>query len=156
MCRHLSAHILELAGDTVSGYWPIRTEADPRPALHEISKSRSVVLPVVEGEGMPLSFRSWKPGADMIDGAFGAAVPQVKTGADPDILIVPLAAFDARGFRLGYGGGFYDRTLEKLRAVKPTIAIGFAYEVQGVSELPIEDTDQALDFIVTENGVRAF
>ena len=156
MCRILGDYILELPGETVSGYWPIRTEADPRAALHRISKTRNVVLPVVDGQGLPLSFRRWTPDAEMIEGAYGAAIPACEEGADPDILIVPLAGFDARGFRLGYGGGFYDRTLEKLRSVKPTLAVGFAYEVQGVETLPVEDTDQALDFIVTETGVRAF
>jgi 5-formyltetrahydrofolate cyclo-ligase len=67
-----------------------------------------------------------------------------------------LVAFDGRGFRLGYGGGFYDRTLEGLRAKRPTIAVGFAFDAQEMAQVPIEDTDQKLDFIVTESGVRAF
>jgi 5-formyltetrahydrofolate cyclo-ligase len=74
----------------------------------------------------------------------------------PQILIVPLLAFDARGYRLGYGGGFYDRTLQGLRAAGPVTAIGFAYNAQEVAQVPTEPTDQPLDFIVTEAGIRAF
>ena len=80
MCRHLASHILTLPGKTVSGYWPIRTEADPRPAMQTLAASRNVVLPVVDGEGLPLSFRSWTPGAEMIEGAFGAAIPKLEAG----------------------------------------------------------------------------
>ncbi len=143
-------------GQVVSGYWPIRTEIDTRTALGELSRTRQIVLPVVEGAGKPLSFRFWAPGTELIEGAFGAAIPKEAEGGDPDILIVPLAAFDARGYRLGYGGGFYDRTLEKLRAKKPTLAIGFAFADQKVDDLPTEPTDQPLDAIVTENGAHWF
>ena len=92
----------------------------------------------------------------MIPGDYGAAIPADPTGSDPDILIVPLAAYDARGYRLGYGGGYYDRTLERLRAIRPTLAVGFAFSGQHTSALPVEPTDQPLDAIVTENGVLHF
>ena len=90
----------------------------------------------------------------MVPGAFGAAIPDTSKTLEPDILIVPLAAFDAKGFRLGYGGGFYDRTLERLRAMQPITAIGFAYDLQECAEVPTEPTDQPLDLIVTETGIR--
>ena len=148
--------ILELPGDVVAGYWPIRTEIDPRAALAKISEHRQIVLPVVDGDGLPLSFRFWKPDAVMIDGAFGAAIPANEAGAEPEVLIVPLAAFDDKGYRLGYGGGFYDRTLEKLRSRRKTLAVGFAYQAQMTSDLPIEQTDQPLDLMVTEVGTIRF
>lgn len=89
-------------------------------------------------------------------GAFGAGIPADDLAEVPDILIVPLAAFDGRGYRLGYGGGFYDRTLEGLRAGGPVTAIGFAFDVQEDADLPTEPTDQPLDLIVTETGIRRF
>ena len=152
----LVSALSDLTGDVIAGYWPIRTEVDTRAALARLSQTRRIVLPVVEGEGQPLSFRYWMPEAEMIEGAFGAAIPAQAAGAAPDILIVPLLAFDARGYRLGYGGGFYDRTLEGLRAKRQTLALGLAYAAQEVAEVPTEPTDQPLDLIVTEAGVRAF
>ena len=92
----------------------------------------------------------------MIDGPFGARVPAVEDWIEPEVLIVPLVAFDARGNRLGYGGGFYDRTLERLRAKRPTLAIGFAFDAQEADALPLEPTDQPLDLIVTESRVLRF
>lgn len=92
----------------------------------------------------------------MKDGPFGAKVPEVDDYFDPEILIVPLVAFDAKGGRLGYGGGFYDRTLEGLRAKRPTLAIGFAFDAQEAEGLPLEPTDQPLDMVVTESRVLTF
>jgi 5-formyltetrahydrofolate cyclo-ligase len=89
----------------------------------------------------------------MVNGAFGADIPETGEWMIPEIVIVPLVAFDAQGGRLGYGGGFYDRTLQQLRSRRPTMAIGFAYAAQEDSALPLEPTDQPLDLIVTENGV---
>ena len=89
----------------------------------------------------------------MVAGPFGAAVPEKLAFFEPEILIVPLLAFNRQGGRLGYGGGFYDRTLEMLRAKRATLAIGFAFAGQQSDEVPLELTDQALDLIVTETGV---
>ena len=143
-------------GACVSAYWPIRTEIDPRPTLHALAKTHRLCLPVVQGDGQPLTFRRWTPSTVMEIGAFGAGIPAEDLTETPDILIVPLAAFDARGYRLGYGGGFYDRTLEVLRARGSVTAIGFAFDVQETANLPVETTDQPLDMIVTESGMRAF
>ena len=84
MCQVLKSKILELPGNIVAGYWPIRTEADPREAMADLSRTKGIVLPVVDGAGLPLSFRSWSPDAEMIEGAFGAAIPKNLEGEDPD------------------------------------------------------------------------
>lgn len=151
--RHLEAAIRAAPGEIVSGYWPIRTEIDPRPAMEALATTHTLCLPVVAGNGRPLIFRRWQPGAMLEEGAYGAAVPADPVEVTPSVLIVPLAAFDAAGYRLGYGGGFYDRTLETLRQTGPVIAIGFAFGAQQVNAVPREPTDQPLDLIVTETGI---
>ena len=138
-------------GLTVAGYMPIRTEVDPRPAI--LRHDGPLCLPVVEGEARPLGFRPWSAAAEMIPGAFGAAIPAETTAVIPQVVILPLVAFDARGYRLGYGGGFYDRTLELLRAQGPVTAIGFAFAAQELPQVPTEPTDELLDLMVTEQGV---
>lgn len=150
---HLSSILAGYRGVSLAGYAQMRTEIDPTAAMEEATAHGPVCLPVITGAGQPLSFRAWTPGCAMEDGAFGAKIPASGDWIIPEILIVPLVAFDRRGGRLGYGGGFYDRTLEKLRAVKPTLAIGFAYAAQELHDLPLEPTDQPLDLIVTENGI---
>ncbi len=143
-------------GVPLSGYMPIRTEIDPLPAMAEASAYAPVGVPVIQGEGQALRFSRWTPEGVLRDGPFGAKVPEVDDYFDPEILIVPLVAFDARGGRLGYGGGFYDRTLEGLRAKRPTLAIGFAFDAQQADNLPLEPTDQPLDMLVTESRVLTF
>ncbi len=137
----------------LAGYMPIRTEIDPRPAMAEAAAHGVVGVPVIAGEGQPLRFSRWTPGCALVDGPFGARIPAVAEYFEPEILIVPLVAFDIAGNRLGYGGGFYDRTLERLRARRATLAIGFAYDAQQAEDLPLEATDQPLDMIVTETRV---
>ena len=110
LARYLAPH----AGRILAGYMPIGTEIDPLAAM--AGHAGPVCVPVVERLGAPLRFRAWSPGCAMTRGAFGVAVPAAGDWLDPDLVIVPLLAFDARGYRLGYGGGFYDRTLEGLRA----------------------------------------
>lgn len=150
LADYLSAH----AGKVLSGYMPMRTEIDPLPAM--AAHQGPVGVPVIIGKGQPLRFREWSPGARMVEGAFKALVPEEGAWVEPQVLIVPLLAFDARGYRLGYGGGFYDRTLEGLRARHPVLAVGFAFSAQEVDEVPTEPTDQRLDAIVTERGVTEF
>lgn len=150
---HLSEVLAGYRGVPLASYMAMRTEIDPTPAMDEASAHGPVGVPVILGAGQPLKFRIWTPGCAMIAGAFGAAIPEAGDWVTPEIVIVPLVAFDRQGGRLGYGGGFYDRTLEQLRAVRPTLAIGFAYAAQEAEALPLEATDQPLDMIVTEQGV---
>ena len=150
---YLSEVLAGYRGVPLAGYMPMRTEIDPLPAMEEAAAHGPVAVPVIMGAGQPLKFRWWEPGCAMVDGGFGALIPEEGDWVTPEILIVPLVAFTRRGGRLGYGGGFYDRTLEGLRAARPTYAIGFAYAAQEDSDLPLEPTDQPLDLIVTEQGV---
>jgi 5-formyltetrahydrofolate cyclo-ligase len=150
---HLSGVLAGYRGVPLSGYLPIRTEIDPRPAMEEAAAHGPVAVPVIVAAGLPLRFSRWEPGCALRDGPFGAKVPEVDDFLEPEILIVPLVAFDRAGGRLGYGGGFYDRTLEMLRRHRPTLAIGFAYGAQEAGDLPLEPTDQPLDMIVTEAEV---
>lgn len=140
-------------GRVLSGYMPIRSEMNPLPAM--AAHDGPVCVPVIVTPGEPLRFREWSPGVAMTEGPFGAMVPAEGAWLEPEVLIVPLLAFDRRGFRLGYGGGFYDRTLERLRARHPVTAVGFAFAAQELPEVPTEPTDQPLDAILTENGPLA-
>ncbi|MDE0850562.1 5-formyltetrahydrofolate cyclo-ligase [Yoonia sp.] len=150
---YLSEVLAGYRGVPVASYMAMRTEIDPTGAMEEAAAHGVVGVPVILGAGQPLKFRQWTPDCEMIAGAFGAAIPETGNWITPEIVIVPLVAFDRNGGRLGYGGGFYDRTLEQLRAVQPTLAIGFAYADQESADLPLESTDQPLDLIVTEHGV---
>ncbi|MEO9863500.1 MAG: 5-formyltetrahydrofolate cyclo-ligase [Yoonia sp.] len=150
---YLSEVLAGYRGVPVAGYMAMRTEIDPSAAMEEAAAHGPVGVPVIIGAGQPLKFRQWTPDSVMVPGAFGAAIPETGDWITPEIVIVPLVAFDRAGGRLGYGGGFYDRTLEQLRAKQPTLAIGFAYADQEADNLPLEATDQPLDLIVTERGV---
>ena len=151
---HFLDHTPITPTDIVSGYRPIFSELDPSPlmnALHE--RGIALCVPVIDGEGLPLSFRRWTPDAVMVTGAFGAEIPEHGETVEPTLLIAPLLAFDRHPYRLGYGGGFYDRTLERLRALRPTRAIGYAYAEQEMNAVPIEPTDQLLDAVATPQGM---
>jgi len=150
---YLSEVLAGYRGVPLSGFLPIRTEIDPRPAMAEAAAHGPVGVPVIMGAAQPLRFSRWTPDTPLVDGAFGAQIPAVEDFFDPEIVIVPLLAFNRAGGRLGYGGGFYDRTLEQLRERRATLAIGFAFAGQEVDDLPLEPTDQPLDLIVTETGV---
>jgi 5-formyltetrahydrofolate cyclo-ligase len=139
----------------VAGYWPIGTELDVRHTLSHLDLiGFGCALPVVVAKGEPLTFRTWTPQVPMERSGLGilapaATVPEV----DPDVLLVPLLAFDRAGYRLGYGAGFYDRTLERLRRSKPVMAIGIGFAGQEVDNVPRDRYDQPLDWLVTENFV---
>jgi 5-formyltetrahydrofolate cyclo-ligase len=143
-------------GRPLSGFVPIRTEINPLPVMAAMAAHGPVGVPVIEAKGAPLGFRTWRPGCAMEPGPYGAAVPVAGEPLVPEVVIVPLVAFDRSGGRLGYGGGFYDRTLELLRARGPLVAIGFAYAAQEAENLPLEPTDQPLDVIVTDAEVLRF
>lgn len=149
---HFLASIPLRAGATVSAFWPLPDEFDTRPlmfALHEAG--HPVGLPVVERRGLPLRFRVWEPGTKLVRGNFNVEIPAAHCPeCVPEILVVPLLAFDRQGYRLGYGGGFYDRTIAGLRAMGPTIAVGYAYAGQEIAAVPHDETDAPLDWVVTE------
>ena len=139
-------------GLTVAGYAAMRGELDPRPALLALeARGCRAVLPHTTGKGEPLRFLAAPGGrADSIDALGIAAPPASAAEFDPDLLLVPLAAFDRRGFRLGYGGGFYDAALTRLRAGGTVTAVGWAFAAQEVEAVPAEPHDARLDWIVTE------
>lgn len=141
-------------GKALAGYMAMRTEIDPTAAM--AAHPGPVGVPVILGAGQALKFREWSPGCAMVAGEFGALIPAEGAWVEPEVVIVPLVGFDARGYRLGYGGGFYDRTLAGLRARNPVLAVGFAFAAQELPEVPIDQYDQRLDVIVTEAGIRRF
>lgn len=149
----LSEVLAGYRGVPLSGFLPIRTEINPVAAMAEAAAHGPVGVPVIAGKGQPLAFSRWEPDAPLREGPFKVMIPEVDDFFEPEILIVPLLAFDRSGGRLGYGGGFYDRTLEKLRARGAVLAIGFAFAAQEAEDLPLEPTDQPLDMVVTERGV---
>lgn len=139
-------------GAVVSGYWPIRDEVDTRPLMDLLhAAGHPIGLPVIVGRDTPLVFRAWRPGEPLIDGTFATSVPpESAPEVTPEILLVPLLAFDRTGYRLGYGGGFYDRTIGKLRAAGGCLAVGVAYAGQQVDDVPRDPFDQPLDRIITD------
>lgn len=150
---HFLRTVVRPEGAIVSLYHPMRDELDTRPLIDAlVAEGTAIALPVVERRHAPLGFRRWRPGDTMIPGAYGEAIPAADAPrATPDILVVPLLAFTRAGGRLGYGGGYYDRTLEALRAAgRRPLAIGYAYAAQEVDVLPLSPLDQPLDRIVTE------
>jgi len=151
-----SEHVPLGKSDVVSAYWPLAGEFDCRPFMHFFhTYGCRIALPVVMGNALPLEFRQWQPGLEMQIDKFDVKIPPANCSIMmPTIVLVPLLAFDAAGYRLGYGGGYYDRSLEKLRQHGPVTAIGLAYEVQMLDKVPIDAYDQVLDWLVTDVAVR--
>lgn len=149
--RQLLGRLTPKPGAVVAGYWPIRDEIDPRPLMHHLADAgHPVVLPVTGRRAEPLLFRLWRPGDRLIGGKYGTMEPAPDRPAmDPDWILVPLLAFDPRGYRLGYGAGYYDATLEALRG-RGVTAIGFAFAGQAVARVPDAPHDQPLDWVATE------
>ncbi len=153
-CGDASAILAQLADlawpERVAGVWPLPGEIDLRPLLAVLfARGHSVLLPETTRRGLALRFRRWRPGATMRAGRFGTHHPQ-GAPAVPQALLVPLLAFDARCHRLGYGGGYYDRTLAALPGVP---AIGYGWAAQQVAAVPVGPHDRALDCVVTETGL---
>ena len=146
---------LQLTKDAVvSGFASLPDEFRIWPLLRRLHREgHRLALPVMQGKAKPLLFRGWAPGDAMDAGVWGIAEPKAdKEVVEPDVLLVPLLAFDRRGWRLGYGGGFYDRTLQRLRGLKPIIAVGLAYDEQQVDAVPHLDYDQRLDSVLRPSG----
>jgi 5-formyltetrahydrofolate cyclo-ligase len=146
--------IREAQHRTISGFFPYKSEISPLPLLARLHGEGWVTaMPVVIGQGLPLVFRAWAPGEPTMPGIWDIPAPlETAEEVSPDVLLVPMLAFDRRGYRLGYGGGYYDRTLGTLRALKAIVAIGVAYAAQEMAEVPHGDFDQPLDWIMTEKA----
>ncbi len=141
----------------VSAYWPMGTEIDPRPLMERLhALGHPLCLPVVIGKGQALVFRAWTPGESLEPAGFGTLAPTAdRPRLAPRVVLTPMLAFDRRGYRLGYGGGFYDRSLRALRAEHRLLAVGLGYGAQEVPLVPRDDKDQRLDWVVTETEAIA-
>lgn len=154
LAEHLAAIIDDTPPCTIAGYAAIRKEIDVFPAMQMLAaRGHTLCLPDVEHKQTPLVFHRWQPGDAMVTGSYGISVPEKGYRLTPDIVLVPLVAFDARGYRLGYGAGYYDQTICQLRGGdKPARIIGVAYSTQQIDEIPAEPHDETLDMVVTEKG----
>ena len=157
LARHAAALDLAL-GAVVAGYCAFRDEADPKPLMLDLaSQGHPLALPVMVARDAPLRFHRWRAGDATAVHPYGVTEPLGDAAVVvPSILLVPLLAFDAAGWRLGYGGGYYDRTLAALRADGPVRAIGIAYDGQEIAAVPHAGHDQRLDAVLTEAGLRRF
>lgn len=145
-------------GIIVSAFSPVKTEINPMPLLRKFAEAGCrLALPCIAGRGHPLIMRAWDFGAPMESGQWGIREPAADAvEVEPDIVIVPLAAFDRAGHRIGYGAGYYDMTLAALRAAKKVIAIGIAFAAQEIAAVPATERDERLDFVLTEREVIEF
>lgn len=157
LIAHFPALDLLSGKAVVSGFWPIGSEIDPRPLMiHLAASGHRLALPVVTGKGKPLVFREWEPGDAMAEAQWGIPEPmQSAAEVQPDLVLVPLLAFDRAGYRLGYGGGYYDRSLALLRAACGTLAVGLAFAEQEVQHVPRGPHDQRLDWMLTDKACLA-
>jgi 5-formyltetrahydrofolate cyclo-ligase len=154
----IAAHPFPLpiqTGAIVSGFMPMKSEINPLPLMKKLADAGvQLALPVTGRRGQPLTMRAWTWGDPLVSGVWGIREPKAEAPqADPDILLVPLLAFDRAGRRLGYGGGYYDLTLAHLRSGKPVIAVGLAYGVQEITAVPTTPRDATLDLVLTEREV---
>src|ERR1041384_6800956 len=142
-------------GTIVSGFMPLKTEINPLPLLRKLTQSGAqLALPAIAGRGKPLTMRAFAFGDELASGQWGIREPKSDAPeVAPDILLVPLLAFDRNGHRIGYGAGYYDMTIAKLRAIKPVIAAGIAFAAQEIGEVPVTARDARLDLVLTEREV---
>ena len=142
-------------GAIVCGFSSLRSEINPVPLMRKLAdQGARLALPVVDGRGKPLIMRAWSFGEPLDSGVWGIREPKADAPeVAPDILIVPLLAFDRRGNRIGYGAGYYDMTIGGLRAMKPTVAIGIAFAAQEIAEVPVTPRDARLDLVLTEREI---
>ena len=143
------------AGIIISGFMPLKSEINPLPLLQKLAEAGArLVLPAIAGRGKPLIMRAWEFGAPLDRGQWGIREPKPDAAeVEPDILLVPLLAFDRAGYRLGYGAGYYDMTIHRLRALKPVTAVGMAFAAQEVPKIPTTPRDERLDLVLTEREV---
>lgn len=159
LAMHFADHPILSHKDIIAGYHAIRGELDVIPVFERIKRwNKTTALPCVVAKDKPLIFREWSPGDPLTRDALGIQMPTEKAKAiEPELLLVPVVAFDNFGNRLGYGGGYYDQTLEALRTKKnPPLVIGVAFGMQEVELVPTEPHDATLDGILTETGVSMF
>jgi 5-formyltetrahydrofolate cyclo-ligase len=144
-----------LPGTVVSGYSPLKFEISPLPLMRHCARDGAkLALPVIQGRGSPLIMRAWAFGETLGSGVWGIREPKAEAPeVFPDILIVPLLLFDRAGYRLGYGAGYYDMTIARLRAMKPVTAIGLAYAAQEIADVPKTPRDARLDLVLTEREI---
>ncbi len=157
LCDHVFKAPFMVDAGVVAAYWPTGDEIDTRPLLDGMAEHGMVcALPVIVGPGRPLIFRRWQPGTDLVTGPFNVQIPDENSPVViPHIILTPLLAFDQAGYRLGYGGGYYDRSLAVLRQCSPNVvACGLAFSGQEVSAIPHDIYDQILDWMITEKQVR--
>jgi 5-formyltetrahydrofolate cyclo-ligase len=142
-------------GTIISGFMPLKSEINPLPLLQKLAESGArLALPAIAGRGKPLIMRAWEFGAPLDRGQWGIREPKPEAPeVAPDILLVPLLAFDRAGHRLGYGAGYYDMTIHRLRAMKPVTAVGIAFAAQEVPKIPTTPRDERLDLVLTEREV---
>jgi len=145
-------------GTIVSGFMPLKSEIDPLPLLRALANAGAVLaLPVVIGRGKPLVMRAWQWGEPLLEGVWGIREPKPEAAqVEPDILLVPLLAFDRAGHRIGYGAGYYDLTIAQLRGRKAIVAIGLAFAAQEIAAVPATPRDARLDLVLTEREVIDF
>jgi 5-formyltetrahydrofolate cyclo-ligase len=142
-------------GVVVSGFMPMKSEINPLPLLRRLEDMGArIALPAIAGRGKPLVMRQWRFGEPLAAGVWGIREPKAEAPeVDPDILLVPLLAFDRAGYRVGYGGGYYDLTISTLRAKKNATAVGIAFAAQQVAKVPATERDARLDLVLTEREV---
>jgi 5-formyltetrahydrofolate cyclo-ligase len=147
-----------MPGIVISGFSPLKSEINPLPLLRRLADAGAgLALPVVAGRGQPLIMRAWSFGAPLVSGVWGIREPTADAPElFPDVLIVPLLAFDRRGHRIGYGAGYYDMTIARLRAMKPVAAVGIAFAAQEIAAVPATPRDARLDLVLTERGAIDF
>ncbi len=144
-----------LAGAIVSGFMPLKTEINPLPLLRKLADAGAkLALPAIAGRGKPLVMRAYAFGDEFARGQWGIREPKPdRPEVFPDIMIVPLACFDRKGHRIGYGAGYYDMTIRRMRSMKKIVAIGFAFAVQEIPAVPATERDEQLDLVLTEREV---
>lgn len=153
MDRHLQYGFPGLAKGVVAFCWPIRNEYDARHLIHRLRRQGAIAaLPVVIAPNTPLIFRVWHPGVEMAKGKLDIPYPRAGAESVPNTVLLPMNGFDAQGYRLGYGGGFFDRTLEALKHRRPAV-IGVAFEIAAIDTIQPQPWDMPMDYVVTERGI---